>query len=87
MVIAPPIVQPIAAPSSPVLALVARHDQYAPPERVVESTADWPDVEIEVIEGADHFLEGHTGVVAARRPNGSALVLVRPADRQSVCEV
>ena len=66
VVIAPPIVEPLDAPNSHVLALVPRHDQYAPPERVVESTADWPDVEIEVIEWADHFLAGHTGVVAAR---------------------
>ncbi len=66
VVIAPPIVGPLAAPGSPVLALVPRHDQFAPPERVVEATADWPDVEIEVIESADHFLAGHTTAVAER---------------------
>ncbi len=66
MVIAPPIVEPLAAPDSPVLALVPRHDQYAPPERITVATVDWPDVEIEVIESADHFLAGHTGVVAER---------------------
>ena len=66
LVIAPPIVEPSAPPGTPVLALVARHDQYAPPERVTEATAEWPDVEIEVIEGADHFLAGHTTFVAAR---------------------
>ena len=66
MVIAPPIVEPLAAPGSPVLALVPRHDQFAPPERVIEATADWPDVEIEVIESADHFLAGHTTAVAER---------------------
>ncbi len=66
VVIAPPIVEPLAAPGSPVLALVPRHDQFAPPERVIEATADWSDVEIEVIESADHFLAGHTTAVAER---------------------
>ena len=66
MVIAPPIVEPLAAPGSPVLALVPRHDQFAPPERVTEATAEWPGVEIEVIESADHFLAGHTAEVAER---------------------
>ena len=66
VVIAPPIVEPLAAPGSPVLALVPRHDQFAPPERIIEATADWPDVEIEVIESADHFLAGHTTAIAER---------------------
>ena len=66
VVIAPPIVDPLAAPGSPVLALVPRHDQFAPPERVIEATADWPDVEIKMIESADHFLAGHTTAVAER---------------------
>jgi uncharacterized protein len=66
VVIAPPIVEPVAAPDSPVFALVARHDQYAPPERVIDATADWPDAELEVIGSADHFLAGHTGTIAAR---------------------
>jgi len=66
VVIAPPIVEPLAAPGSPVLALVPRHDQFAPPERVIEATADWPEVEIEVIESADHFLAGHTTAIAER---------------------
>ena len=66
VVIAPPIVEPLTAPGSPVLALVPRHDQFAPPERVTEATAEWPDVEIEVIDAADHFLAGHTGAVAGR---------------------
>ena len=66
VVIAPPIVESVTAPGSPVLALVARNDQYAPPERVIEATAAWPDVDIEVIESADHFLAGHTRAVATR---------------------
>ncbi len=66
VVIAPPIVDPLAAPGSPVLALVPRHDQFAPPERVIEATAEWPDVEVEVVESADHYLPGHTTAVAAR---------------------
>jgi alpha/beta superfamily hydrolase len=66
VVIAPPIVEPLAAPGSPLLALVARHDQFAPPERVTTATANWPDVEIEVIESADHYLAGHTVAVAER---------------------
>jgi uncharacterized protein len=64
--IAPPVTAAVAAPGSPVLALVARHDQYAPPERIIEATAAWPDVEIDVIESADHFLAGHTAAVAER---------------------
>ncbi len=66
VVIAAPIVEPLVAPGSPVLALVPRHDQYAPPERVAAATVDWPDVEIEPIEAADHFLAGHTGAVEKR---------------------
>jgi alpha/beta superfamily hydrolase len=66
VVIAPPIVEPLAAPGSPVLALVPLHDQYAPPERTTEGTIEWPDVEIEVIESADHFLAGRTDAVATR---------------------
>lgn len=46
--------------------LVPRHDQYSPPEKTAAAVADWPATTVEVVEGADHFLNGHMQHIAAR---------------------
>jgi pimeloyl-ACP methyl ester carboxylesterase len=56
----------MSAPAVPALLLTPRHDQFCPPASATRIAADWASVEVEVIEGADHFLAGHTGHVAAR---------------------
>ena len=67
--IAPPlrIVDPAIMGSSsdarPKLLIVPEHDQYDPPDRVREVTAEWVNTDIEVINGADHFLVGRTDKV------------------------
>lgn len=66
--IAPPLpVMPIDQPPlTPVYVLAARHDQFAAPDEIASIVAAWPDAEMSVIEGADHFLAGHTVEVATR---------------------
>jgi alpha/beta superfamily hydrolase len=51
-------------PTVPVVATLPAHDQFCTPDTFRRLSADWPDVEATVIESADHFLAGHTGVVA-----------------------
>lgn len=46
--------------------LVPRHDQFSPPEKTESAVADWPATTVEVIEGADHFLNSHLHDVAVR---------------------
>ena len=87
VVIAPPIVESLAAPDSPVLVLVARHDQFAPAERITEATADWPGVEIEVIEvGRPLPRRPHRRSSPSGRPSGSALGWVIDADHPGRAE-
>lgn len=66
VLIAPPVSMLTPAPTGgvPTLVLVPRHDQYGGPEAVADAMGDWP--EIEIIEGADHFLAGSIGHVAER---------------------
>lgn len=66
--IAPPLpVMPVdEPPANPVYVLAARHDQFATPDELASIVADWPDAETSTVEGADHFLAGHTAYVAAR---------------------
>jgi alpha/beta superfamily hydrolase len=65
--IAPPLaMMPAATPLAPTLVLAPRHDQFTDVETVLEAVDDWPDATVEVIESADHFLAGHTSVVADR---------------------
>jgi alpha/beta superfamily hydrolase len=68
VLVAPPVALPITRPaeSAPTLALVPEHDQYGGPARVNEVMATWPATTIEVVEGADHFLAGAVGAIAAR---------------------
>jgi alpha/beta superfamily hydrolase len=48
----------------PVLVLAPEHDQFAPPSWVAKATRTWPDVSIEPVPMADHFLAGATAPVA-----------------------
>ena len=64
--IAPPLTSSLPAPVAPTLLLTPRHDQFCPPATASKIAADWPNVEYEVIEGADHFLAGHTAYAASR---------------------
>lgn len=48
----------------PKLLVIPEHDQFDPPDRVREVTADWTNTRIEVVAGADHFLVGRTDRVA-----------------------
>lgn len=48
----------------PVLVLGAAHDQFHPPDRLRPAVAGWPDVTVEVVPGADHFLVGASDRVA-----------------------
>jgi uncharacterized protein len=48
----------------PVLVMAPEHDQFAPPPWVRRATAAWPDVTIEAVPMADHFLSGATAQVA-----------------------
>lgn len=46
--------------------LVPAHDQYSPPPAIADVVSTWPATTVEVIDGADHFLNGHLSVVASR---------------------
>lgn len=50
----------------PKLLAVPEHDEYNPPERARRKTLDWIATTVDVVPGADHFLAGRTGLVAAR---------------------
>lgn len=68
---------PGAGDPRPVLALAPEHDQFAPPAWVTRSTRGWPDVTIEAVPMADHFLAGATAHVARA---ATAWVLEQAAD-------
>jgi alpha/beta superfamily hydrolase len=46
--------------------LVPQHDQFSPPERTAEAVAEWSATTIEIIDGADHFLNAQLQHVADR---------------------
>jgi uncharacterized protein len=48
----------------PVLVVAPEHDQFAPPSWVRRTTRTWPDVTVESVPMADHFLSGATARVA-----------------------
>jgi uncharacterized protein len=48
----------------PKCAVMARHDQFRPPEEAEPLLAGWLNVESHVVEGADHFFVGRTEKVA-----------------------
>lgn len=64
--VAPPLGPDAADPGRPTLVLAPRHDQFCPPERARPIVDRWASAELEVVEGADHFLMGATTDVAAR---------------------
>ncbi|MGH9138450.1 MAG: alpha/beta hydrolase [Acidimicrobiales bacterium] len=65
--IAPPTLdEQLGADSRPKLVLAAAHDQFAPPDRLVQRTSQWASTSVEIIEAADHFLAGATRRVAER---------------------
>lgn len=70
--------RPASGDPRPVLALAAEHDQFAPPAWVERATRGWPDVTVEPVPMADHFLAGATVHVARLV---TAWVLDRAADR------
>jgi alpha/beta superfamily hydrolase len=59
---APP--RPAAGDERPVLAAVAEHDQFNPPDRLREAVAAWPNATVTVVPMADHFLAGAAATVA-----------------------
>jgi hypothetical protein len=65
--IAPPLTHMSGgAPTVPTLVLAPQHDQFCPPDAAGAATAAWPDVAVEPIAMADHFLAGRTSAVADR---------------------
>ena len=64
--VAPPLTSPIDPPSPLVLVLMPRHDQVCPVDTASSVVGSWPNASFEVVEHADHFLVGHTAVVAER---------------------
>ena len=65
--IAPPLsMMTVAAPSVPTLVLTPQHDQFCPPDAARAIVGSWDACDFETIESADHFLIGHTAVVAGR---------------------
>lgn len=48
----------------PKLLVVPAHDQFRPPEGARSTTSEWPNTEIEVVPGADHYLAGGLGTAA-----------------------
>ena len=64
-------------PSVPVVAVCPAHDQFCAPDAFRRLSAGWPDLELTVIESADHFLAGHTGIAADTVTAGLLTRLVR----------
>lgn len=65
--IAPPLTLLAAgAPPVPTLVLTPSHDQFCPPDAAAAIVSAWDLAELEIIESADHFLQGHTQAVADR---------------------
>jgi alpha/beta superfamily hydrolase len=57
---------PVGSDARPKLLLVPAHDQLSPPATAEGATRGWAATEVEVVDGADHFLAGATDGVAAR---------------------
>jgi len=65
--VAPPLVDvdpPAADDPRPKTLLVPEHDQFCPPDRA-ERARSWPNSGVEVLTGADHFLNGRLALVTA----------------------
>ncbi len=79
--VAPPLSNDHHPPSAPALVITPRHDQYCPPETAALVTSAWNDVELGVIEGADHFLNGYSATVAERATGWLLRVVDRSGGR------
>lgn len=68
VLVAPPLgaVDLAAGSPLPTLVLTPEHDQFCPPARATTAVSGWPDVDLEVIPSADHFLLGATTKAAQR---------------------
>ena len=68
VLVAPPLgaVDLAAGPPLQTLVLTPEHDQFCPPDRATAAVSSWPEVDLEVIPSADHFLLGATATVADR---------------------
>lgn len=63
--VAPPLAQmSVPAPGEPTLVIHPAHDQFTTTEQIGEAIALWPDVDLEIVPGTDHFLAGRTAAVA-----------------------
>ncbi len=56
--------RPGSGDTRPVLVMAPEHDQFAPPSWVDKATRGWPEVAVEPVPMADHFLAGATAQVA-----------------------
>lgn len=69
--IAPPlrVVDPSTMASAvdlrPTTLVIPAHDQFNAPEAARATTADWVATELHVVDGADHFLNGHLAAVTS----------------------
>ncbi len=59
-------IEEMAAPraAAPTLLLVPEHDEYLPPDDAAVAASSWTNCSIEVIPGADHYLDGELDTVA-----------------------
>lgn len=64
--IAPPLAPGQVPPTRPALVLTPEYDQFCPPATAAPIVAGWPGATAEVVEGADHFLVGHSTGIAER---------------------
>lgn len=66
VLVAPPLAMMPVDPAIdvPMLALTPEYDQFSPPERSGPIVDSWADTTHHIVAGADHFLAGHTAVVA-----------------------
>ena len=68
VLVAPPVSLLVQADGdgTPTLVLVPAHDQFGPPDAVRDALGDRPGTNVEVVEGADHFLAGAVERIAER---------------------
>lgn len=54
----------VAVDPRPKALLVPERDQFSPPDRARQLTANWRHTTVATLDGADHFLGGHATLVA-----------------------
>lgn len=76
--VAPPlrIVEPsdmvASSDARPTRLLVPEHDQFNPPAQAEETTADWTNTEVVVVDQADHFVNGKLGWITEQATDFAA---------------